>query len=147
MQVRVFYSNFELIIIQDMVFKSSSELNLAFYKKALEIGSLSKVISGYLRADLSVLKPNGHEDTNIYFSGDIIRQSDSLAPEIMKAEKELFSEQKHKHAETLKWLTNRLSINCSRLEKCNSDGREFMSILNRELQKFKKLQKNWMLTI
>ena len=91
-----------------MVFQSSSELNLAFYKKALEIGSLSKVISGYLRADLSVLKPNGHEDTNIYFSGDIIRQSDSLAPEIMKAEKELFSEQKHKHAETLKWLTNRL---------------------------------------
>ena len=143
----VFYSNFELIIIQDMVFQSSSELNLAFYKKALEIGSLSKVISGYLRADLSVLKPNGHEDTNIYFSGDIIRQSDSLAPEIMKAEQELFSEQKQKHAETLKWLTNRLSINCSRLEKCNSDGREFMSILNRELHKFKKLQKNWMLTI
>jgi hypothetical protein len=126
-----------------MVFQSSSELNLAFYKKALEIGSLSKVISGYLRADLSVLKPNGHEDTNIYFSGDIIRQSDSLAPEIMKAEREPFSEQK----QTLKWLTNRLSINCSRLEKCNSDGREFMTILKRELQKFKKLQKNWMLTI
>ena len=45
MQVSVFYSNFELIIIQVMVFQSSSELNLAFYKKALEIGSLSKVIS------------------------------------------------------------------------------------------------------
>lgn len=145
--MRVFYSNFGIIIFQVMVFQSSSELNLAFYKKALEIGSLSKVISGYLRADLSELKPNGHEDTNIYFSGDIIRQSDSLAPEIMKAEHEPFSEQKQKHAETLKWLTNRLSINCSRLEKCNSDGREFMSILKRELQKFKKLQKNWMLTI
>ena len=124
-----------------MAFQSSSELNLAFYKKAIEIGSLSKIISNYLRADLSVLKSNGHEDQNIYFSGDIIRQSDSLAPEIMKAEQELFSEQKQKHAETLKWLTNRLFINCSRLEKCNSDGREFMSILNRELHKFKKLQK------
>ena len=130
-----------------MAFQSSSELNLAFYKKAIEIGSLSKIISNYLRADLSVLKSNGHADQNIYFSGDIIRQSDSLAPEIMKAEQELFSEQKQKHAETLKWLTNRLFINCSRLEKCNSDGREFMSILNRELHKFKKLQKNWMLTI
>ena len=130
-----------------MVFQSSSELNTAFYKKAVEIGSLSKVISDYLRADLSILKSNGHEDSNIYFSGDIIRQSDSLAPEIMKAAQEPFSEQKHKHAETLKWLTNRLFINCRRLEKCNSDGREFMSILNRELKKFKKLQKNWMLTI
>jgi len=130
-----------------MAFKNSSELNLAFYKKALEIGSLSKVISNYLRADLSVLKPNGDEDTNIYFSGDIVRQSDSLAPEIMRAEQEPFSEQKQKHAETLIWITNRLFINCSRLEKCNSNGREFLSILNRELRKFKKLQKNWMLTI
>ena len=130
-----------------MVFQSSSELNTAFYKKAVEIGSLSKVISDYLRADLSVLKPNGREDTNIYFSGDIRRQSDSLAPEIIKAAQEPFSEQKHKHAETLKWLTNGLFVNCRRLEKCNSDGREFMSILNRELKKFKKLQKTWMLTI
>ena len=130
-----------------MAFQNSSELNLAFYKKALEIGSLSKVISNYLRADLSVLKPNGDEDTNIYFSGDIVRQSDSLAPEIMRAEQEPFSEQKQKHAETLIWITNRLFINCSRLEKCNSNGREFLSILNRELRKFRKLQKNWMLTI
>ena len=130
-----------------MVFQSSSELNLAFYKKALEIGSLSKLISNYLRADLSVLKPNGTEDLNIYFSGDIIWQSDSLAPEILKAEQEPFSEQKQKHVETLKWLTNRLFFNCSRLEKCNSDGREFISILSRELHKFKKLQNNWTLTI
>ena len=130
-----------------MAFQSSSELNLAFYKKAIEIGSLSKIISNYLRADLSVLKPNGHEDQNIYFSGDIIRQSDCLAPEIIKAEQEPFSDQKQKHAETLKWLTNRLFFNCSRLEKCNSDGREFISILSKELHKFKKLQKNWMLTI
>ena len=130
-----------------MAFQSSSEIHLAFYKKAVEIGSLSKIISNYLRADLSVLKPNGREDLNVYFSGDIIRQSDSLAPEIMKAEQEPFSEQKQKHAETLKWLTNRLFFNCSRLEKCNSDGREFISILSKELHKFKKLQKNWMLTI
>ena len=130
-----------------MAFQSSSELNLAFYKKAIEIGSLSKIISNYLRADLSVLKSNGHEDQNIYFSGDIIRQSDCLAPEIIKAEQEPFSDQKQKHAETLKWLTNRLFFNCSRLEKCNSDGREFISILSKELHKFKKLQKNWMLTI
>ena len=130
-----------------MAFQSSSELNTAFYKKAVEIGSLSKMISDYLKADLAILKSNGHEDTNIYFSGDIRRQSDSLAPEIMKASQEPFSEQKQKHAETLKWLTKGLFINCRRLGKCNSDGREFMSILNRELQKFKKLQKTWMLTI
>ncbi len=130
-----------------MSFQRTPELHAAFYKKAIEIGSLSKLVSDYLKADLSALKPNGLEDSNIYFSGDIIRQSDSLAPEIIKAEKELFFEQKHKHAETLKWLTNRLFTNFKRLENCNSDGREFVSILNKELHKFKKLQKNWMLTM
>jgi len=130
-----------------MSFQRTPELHAAFYKKAIEIGSLSKLVSDYLKADLSALKPNGLEDSNIYFSGDIIRQSDSLAPEIIKAEKELFFEQKHKHAETLKWLTNRLFTNFKRLENCNSDGREFVSILNKELHKFKTLQKNWMLTM
>ena len=130
-----------------MVFQSSSELNVAFYKKAIEIGSLSKMISDYLKADLCVLKPNGREDTDIYFSGDIIRQSDSLAPEIMKAAQEPFSEQKQKHAEILRSLTKRLFLNFRRLEKCDSEGREFVSILHKELRKFKKLQKNWMLTI
>ena len=130
-----------------MSFQRAPELHAAFYKKAIEIGSLSKLVSDYLKADLSALKPNGLEDSNIYFSGDIIRQSDSLAPEIIKAEEELFFEQKHKHAETLKWLTNRLFTNFKRLENCNSDGREFVSILNKELHKFKKLQKNWMLTM
>ena len=77
-----------------MSFQRTSELHAAFYKKAIEIGSLSKLVSDYLKADLSALKPNGLEDSNIYFSGDIIRQSDSLAPEIIKAEKELFFEQK-----------------------------------------------------
>ena len=81
-----------------MVFQNSSELHIAFYKKAVEISLLSKLISNYLKADLSVLKPNGQEDTDIYFSGDIIRQSDSLAPEIIKVVQEPFSEQKQKHA-------------------------------------------------
>ena len=128
-------------------FQNSSELHIAFYKKAVEIGSLSKMISGYLNADLSVLKPNGREDDSIYFSGDIIRQSDSLAPHIMRVEQERYSEQKYQHVESIRGLTNRLFKNCRRLEKFNSDGREFLSILKIELRKFKKLQKNWMLTI
>ena len=130
-----------------MVFQSPSELHADFYKKAVEIGSLSKMVSNYLKVDLSELKSNGREDTNIYFSGDIIRQSDSLAPEILKAAQEPFSEQKQKHAKILKSLTKRLFLNFRRLEKCDSDGREFVSILHKELRKFKKLQKNWMLTI
>ncbi|MDG1794088.1 MAG: hypothetical protein P8H44_06030 [Flavobacteriaceae bacterium] len=129
------------------MFQDYSELHADFYKKAVEIGSLSKRVSNYLSADLGVLKSNGDEDINIYFSGDIVRQSDSLAPEIIKAQQEPFSEQKYQHAKTLKGLTRRLLINFRRLEKCNSDGREFVSILQKELRKFNKLQNIWMLTL
>ena len=72
---------------------------LPIYKKAIEIFALSQNISMYLRHDLSSLKSDGTEDANIYFSGDIVQQSVSLAPEIVKAELERFSDKKHKHIE------------------------------------------------
>ena len=54
--------------------------DLPVYQKALEIFALSQNISTYLNYDLSNLKPDGSEDSNIYFSGDIIQQSVSLVP-------------------------------------------------------------------
>ena len=64
----------------------------ALYKKAQEIFALSRNISEYLIHDLSSLKDDGAEDDHIYFSGDIVQQSVNLAPEILKAESQLFSE-------------------------------------------------------
>ena len=81
---------------------------LPIYQKALEIFALSQNISVYLNHDLSDLKRDGSEDNNIYFSGDIIQQSVSLAPEILNAELERHSEKKYKHIASLRKLTNRL---------------------------------------
>lgn len=117
------------------------------YKKAIEILWLSQKISRYLSHDLTPLHRDGSEDKNIYFSGDIVQQSESLAPEIVKAELEIQSENRHKHAEILKQLTKRLYKNCKRLEHCNSNGRDFLPILRKELKKFSKLQRKWMLTL
>ncbi len=119
---------------------------LPIYKKAIEIFALSQNISMYLRHDLSALKSDGTEDANIYFSGDIVQQSVSLAPEIVKAELERFSDKKHKHIASLKRLTNKLYKNSYRLERSNSNGKDFLPILRSELKKFKKMQHHWMLT-
>lgn len=119
--------------------------SLPIYKKALEIVILSRSISTYLNYDLVGLRPNGKEDEHIYFSGDIVQQSVSLAPEIEKAENEHFPEKKHKHALTVYELTNRLYRSCMRLERSNSNGKDYLSILRNELKTFKRLQKNWML--
>lgn len=117
------------------------------YQKALEIFTLSRRISDYLVDDLSEITSEGKEDPHIYFSGDIVQQSVSLAPEILKAEQQEEKAIKQKHAVSLSRLTNRLYKNCERLERSGSNGSEFIPILRKELSKFKKLQRSWILTL
>ncbi|MFH4964249.1 hypothetical protein V8G69_04535 [Gaetbulibacter sp. M235] len=121
--------------------------DLPIYKKAMEIYTLTRSISAYIQYDLSNLKPDGSEYSDIYFSGDIIQQSVSLAPEILNAELERYSDRKDKHIASLQRLTNLLYKNSYRLEKSNSNGKDFLPILRSELNKFKRLQRNWMLTL
>jgi len=121
--------------------------DLPIYKKAMEIFTLSQNISMYLKNDLSGLKEDGSEDINIYFSGDIVQQSVSLAPEIVNAELERYSERKHKHIASLRRLTNLLYKNSYKLERSHSNGKDFLPILRAELRKFKKLQRNWRLSL
>lgn len=117
------------------------------YEKAMEIFALSRNISTYLTEDLCHLQADGKEDPNVYFSGDIVQQSISLAPEILKAERQPFSEEKHKYAASVSRLTNLLYKNCERLERSNTNGKEFLQLLRKELKKFRKLQRVWMLTL
>lgn len=117
------------------------------YKKALEIFTLSRHISTYMTDDLAVLRDDGQEDPAIYFGGDIVQQSVSLVPEILKAESQTFSEEKHKYAASVTRLVNTLHKNCERLELANSNGKDFLPILRGEIKKFRKLQRNWMLTL
>ncbi len=119
----------------------------ALYKKALEIFTLSRHISLYISHDLAHLQRNGKEDTNIYFTGDIVQQSVSLAPQILKAESQSFSEEKHKYAASVMRLSNMLYKNCERLEKINSNGKDFLPLLRKEIKKFRKLQHIWRLTL
>lgn len=120
--------------------------DLPIYQKALEIFVLSQNISTYLSNDLGELKDDGTEDSHIYFSGDIVQQSVSLGPEIINAELLRHSEKKQKHIASIKKLTNKLYRNSYRLERSNSNGKDFLPILRSELKKFKKLQRSWMLS-
>ncbi|WP_299114988.1 hypothetical protein [uncultured Winogradskyella sp.] len=121
--------------------------NIPLYQKAMDIFILSRSISTYLNDDLCLLDVDGKENNDIYFTGDIIQQSSNLAPEIINAERERFSDKKHKHIESLDRLTYRLYKNCKRLENTKSNGRDYLPILRSELKKFRKLKHNWMLTL
>ncbi len=113
------------------------------YNKAMEIFSLARHIAGYISHDLSSLQKCGKEDPNIYFTGDLVQQSVSLGPQILKAERQLFSEEKHKYVASVMRLSNLLYKNCERLEKINSNGKDFLPLLRKELKKFRKLQHSW----
>jgi len=121
--------------------------DLPVYKKALDIITLSRNISTYINHDLAYLTSKGIEDYHIYFSGDIVQQSTSLAPEIINAERERFSDDKHKHVASIERLTQLLYKNCKRLEHSNSNGKDFIPILRSELKKFKIIQQRWLLTL
>ncbi len=118
-----------------------------FYKKALDIIILSRSISTYISHDLNYLRSDGSEDSNIYFTGDMIQQSSSLAPEIVNAELQRHTDNKHKHIASLERLTNLLYSNCRRLERCNSNGKDYLPILRSELRKFRRLKRSWMMTL
>jgi hypothetical protein len=117
------------------------------YNKAIDIFTLSRSISAYLVDDFISSTTYPAEHPGIYFSGDIIQQSNSLAPEILKAESYLFQEDRIKPLASLEKLTNSLAINCDRLEKFPSSGKDFLPILRKELKKFRKLQRKWMMTL
>ena len=128
-------------------FTSNNKHISPIHKKAIEILTLSSQISKYLVPDLARLQSDGFEDPNIYFTGDIIQQSNSLVPEIVQAESKIFSEERHQHLLSISHLTNILDKNCDRLERINSNGKEFLPLLRNELKKFRKLQHIWMLTL
>ncbi len=122
-------------------------LESPIYQKAMEIIVLSRSISTYINQDLAYLRADGTEDYHVYFTGDIVHQSALLAPEIVNAELERYSDEKHKHVASVERLTNRLYHNCKRLMSCNSNGKDYLPILRSELKKFKQLQKVWILTL
>ncbi len=118
-----------------------------FYIKAQEIFTLSRGIASYVIEDITFRDPHNHEDPTLYLTGDIVQQSVSLGPEILKAEQQLFQEEKYKHIASVERLSKLLYVNCKRLEKIHSNGKDFLPILRKELKKFKSLQNTWMLTL
>lgn len=117
------------------------------YTKAMEIFQLARHISTYIVHDLAPLQKNGSEDPNIYFSGDIVQQSISLGPEILKAESQSFQDEKYKYASSVMRLSNQLYNNCKRLQRTNTNGKDFLPLLLQELRKFRQLQNTWRLTL
>ncbi|WP_313791304.1 hypothetical protein [Lacinutrix neustonica] len=71
----------------------------------------------------------------------------SPAPEILSAVSEHCYHKKQKHIAALERLTNALHRNCNRLEKSRSNGRDYFPILRKELNKFNKIKRHWVLTL
>lgn len=121
--------------------------NRRLYNKAREILLLSRHVSDFYLYDFSALEPNGKEHPYVYFTGDIIRQSNSLVPEILKAENQPLQDDRLRYAYSLQLLTNRLYKTCEHLEKAESNGKDFILHFRKEVKKFKSLQHKWMMSL
>ena len=89
--------------------------NSKFYNKSLEIKKISKKISDYIIFELSN-STDYSKNTILFFSGDIVQQSDIISEEIIKAQVSLISENKNSHIKTIQWLIFRLMQTCKRIE-------------------------------
>jgi len=121
--------------------------NRRLYNQALEILKLSRSISGCLAYDFNELDDKGNEREAIYFTGDIVMHSDALAPGIIAAENEFFQDDRIRQALSLENVTYKLIKTCERLERAESNGRDFLLLLRKELKKFNRLQQKWVLTL
>lgn len=119
----------------------------SLYPFALEIRKLSEHISFFIREDFNTIDIDGNENEFIYFSGDIVQNSDSLIPEIIRAESVVSYDEKLKHAEAVKKFSSKIYSNCKHLEKSNTKGIEFIRLLRKELKAFQKNINNWSLTL
>jgi len=70
-----------------------------------------------------------------------------LVSKIIKAENQLSQDDRIKHAISLKSVTNKLYQKCERLEHSESNGKDFVRLLRKEIKKFKRLQQSWMLSL
>jgi hypothetical protein len=120
--------------------------NSKFYNKSLEIKKISKKISDYIIFELSN-STDYSKNTILFFSGDIVQQSDIISEEIIKAQVSLISENKNSHIKTIQWLIFRLMQTCKRIENSCINSKDYISILVKEINKFKLLKKSWLLTL
>jgi hypothetical protein len=72
----------------------------------------------------------------------------SLGPEIFKAEGQAFSEgQRHYYAHRVRRLTKLLVATCERILYSLGQSKDFLQMLKKELNFFKKLQRTWLLIL
>ncbi|APU69038.1 MULTISPECIES: hypothetical protein [Christiangramia] len=115
------------------------------YRKAEEIRKISRRISDYLMPEMASLNESGLEDKYIYQTGDIIRYSNSLVAHISKAETEALQDSRMRYAALVSRITDRIYLYSESLEKVNSNGKDFLKMLQKELRKFQRLQASWRL--
>lgn len=120
--------------------------NSKFYNKSLEIKKISKKISDYIIFEFSN-STDYSKNTILFYSGDIVQQSDIISEEIIKAQVSLISENKNSHIKTIQWLIFRLIQTSKRIENSCSNSKDYISILVKEINKFKLLKKSWLLTL
>ena len=113
------------------------------YFKAKEIEYLSDSISRSFMYDYEHLDRNGKEHPDIYFLGDLIRDSNFLSLEVLSMHYYSQKEDQIKFALKARLCSSRLFRKCKRLEKNSKSGKDYIYLLKKELKRFNRLQEKW----
>ncbi|WP_417444925.1 hypothetical protein [Joostella sp.] len=116
---------------------------LPVYKKALYIFKLSRQVVEYIRGDKSILELHSSKIIADQFSDKLVMASLGLAPKIAMAEASADPSIKLESVSSLEKTTVALLHYCEKLELSHGQGKEFLSLLRKEVKKFGHLQNKW----
>ena len=125
---------------------SSPDNNLTqelLYKKALEIFSLSRHLASYISNDKDILEMGSSSKSVDKYSMHLVMDSLSLAPSIASTHSHFDLRLRKISVFTLRKTVKRLLLYCEYLEKNYTQGRDYISLLKKELAQFKKYRTRW----
>lgn len=123
--------------------KYKSVTQLAVYKKAIEIFSLSRELVRLISADKNILELSRSRERADRISEYLISASLGLAPRIAMVESSADPVVRMSSIRSIQQATGKLQRYCDQIESRNDQTRTFLNQLRQELGHFRKLQSRW----
>ncbi len=123
---------------------SSPELrNHPVYQKALEIYKVSRAIACSISENRNIIEMENSTDINHRVAGEIVSDSMSLVPKLALFQNASSHSLRLKRAKKIQKAAQNILLKCKRMENNGVKEKEFLYLLNSEIQQFNRLFAEW----
>lgn len=113
------------------------------YQKSIDIFKLSRSVASYITDDKDVISmyKSGSEIDNC--ADSLVMNAFQLVPKVVETEIQECKSSKLKYAKSLRYFIDRLYLDCLRLERSRTQGKDFVRMLRNELKSLRKIHRHY----